>query len=318
MSKKISIFAREDREITVGLPRALLYHRYEILWKSFFSELGVQCVTSPRTNKAIIDRGIERSIDETCLSTKIYMGHVDALIGKCDYILIPRISNFGIRRFMCTKFEALYDMTDNVFRGSGQKLLAYDIDVIKKTGEEKAMIAMAEAMGFSRKEGKNAYKAAKRFENDDWKRKVREEERKLRTDQIKIMVAGHSYITEDEYVGKPVIRMLEEMGVTPIIADRVDRKEAIRQSTRISPTIKWEMSRELMGSIQIRRNKIDGVILLSAYPCGPDSMVNEMIIRKFRDLPIQTIVLDTQEGMAGLETRLESFTDVLKLQRGEL
>ena len=73
-----------------------------------------------------------------------------------------------------------------------------------------------------------------------------------------------------------------------------------------------------MGSIQIRRNKIDGVILLSAYPCGPDSMVNEMIIRKFRDLPIQTIVLDTQEGMAGLETRLESFTDVLKLQRGEL
>ena len=47
-------------------------------------------------------------------------------------------------------------------------------------------------------------------------------------------------------------------------------------------------------------------------------MVNEMIIRKFRGLPIQTIVLDTQEGMAGLETRLESFTDVLKLQRGEL
>ena len=219
---------------------------------------------------------------------------------------------------MCTKFEALYDMTGNVFRGSGQKFLAYDIDVVKKTGEEKAMIAMAEAMGFSRKEGKNAYKAAKRFENDDWKRKVREEERKLRTDQIKIMVAGHSYIIEDEYVGKPVIRMLEEMGVTPIIADRIDRKEAIRQSARISPTIKWEMSRELMGSIQIRRNKIDGVILLSAYPCGPDSMVNEMIIRKFRDLPIQTIVLDTQEGMAGLETRLESFTDVLKLQRGEL
>ena len=51
---------------------------------------------------------------------------------------------------------------------------------------------------------------------------------------------------------------------------------------------------------------------------GPDSMVNEMIIRKFTGLPILNIVLDNQDGTAGLETRLESFTDILKLKKGVL
>ena len=106
--------------------------------------------------------------------------------------------------------------------------------------------------------------------------------------------------------------------MVPIRADRVDRKEALRQSVRVSPTIKWEMSRELLGSIQMHKSKVDGLILMSAFPCGPDSMVNEMIIRKFPDIPILNIVMDNQDGTAGLETRLESFTDILKLKRGEL
>ena len=53
-------------------------------------------------------------------------------------------------------------------------------------------------------------------------------------------------------------------------------------------------------------------------PCGPDSMVNEMIIRKFKGIPILNIVLDDQDGTAGLETRLESFIDILKFKGGEL
>ena len=76
--------------------------------------------------------------------------------------------------------------------------------------------------------------------------------------------------------------------------------------------------RELLGSIQMHKSKADGLILMSAFPCGPDSMVNEMIIRKFPDIPILNIVMDNQDGTAGLETRLESFTDILKLKRGEL
>jgi predicted nucleotide-binding protein (sugar kinase/HSP70/actin superfamily) len=302
----------------IGLPRALLYGRYEVLWKSFFSALGMKGIVSRPTNKEMIRQGSALAIDEACLSTKIYLGHVQALVGKCDYILVPRISNFGLHRNMCTKFESLYDLVCNVFRNTDQKFIAYNIDVLQKIDEEKGFRDLGVALGFDKKAVEKAYKKAKKAEADDWKAKVRAEEALYKKDGIKILVAGHNYVLDDDYIGHPVMVYLQEMGVTPIRADRVERKEALKQSLKVSPTLKWEMSRELVGSIQMHRDKVDGLILLSAFPCGPDSMVNEMIIRRMTGMPILNIVLDNQDGTAGLETRLESFTDILKLKRGEL
>ncbi len=318
MSDKKNTAAISTKPIVVGIPRGMLYDRYQILWKAYARELGVKYIVSRPTNKAMITEGSELAIDEACLSTKIYLGHVKSLIGKCDVILVPRISNFGLHRNMCTKFEALYDIVGNVFRDSHQKFVAYNEDVLNGIDEERAMVDLGIALGAQKKQAEKAYKTAKKYERENWKKKVREEEALYKTDGIKVLLAGHSYITEDEYVGRPIKDYLSEMGVTAIRADVTDRKEALKQSVKVSPTIKWEFSRELMGSIQIHKDKIDGIILISAFPCGPDSMVNEMIIRKYPEIPILNIVVDNQDGTAGLETRLESFTDILKLKRGEL
>ena len=219
---------------------------------------------------------------------------------------------------MCTKFESLYDVVCNVFRDSNQKFIAYNVDALQKIDEEKAFVDLGLALGFDKKEVQKAYKKAKKTESDDWKKKVHEEEALYKEKGIKVLVVAHSYVLGDAYIGQPVVDYLKEMEVTPIRADVVDRKEALKQSVKVSKTLKWELSRELMGSIQMHRDKVDGLILLSAFPCGPDSMVNEMIIRKFPGLPILNIVLDNQDGTAGLETRLESFTDILKLKKGVL
>lgn len=302
----------------IGLPRAFLYYRYETLWKTFLQELGMDYTVSPETNRAILENGKALTPDEACLSLKLYIGHVNELIGKCDYILVPRINNFGLRRVMCTRFQALPDLCRNIFRNSGQKFLSYDIDVQKKVNEEKAFLFMGAELGFPRKSVQKSYNKAKNKAQDEWKHLIQKEEKRYKDDRVKILIAGHSYLTQDAYIGEPIIKMLEEMDAVPILADRTDRKKALKQAEIVSPTNKWQMNRELMGSIRMHQHKIDGVILLSSYPCGPDSMADEMIIRRFPNLPIQTIVLDEQEGLAGLETRLESFTDVLRLKRGEL
>ena len=54
---------------------------------------------------------------------------------------------------------------------------------------------------------------------------------------------------------------------------------------------------------------------MSAFPCGPDSMTNDMLLRRVKDVPILTIILDNQSGSAGLETRLESFVDILNFRK---
>ena len=302
----------------IGLPRAMLYYRYAVLWKTFFSQLGIETITSAPTTKGVLEDGTACAIDEACLATKIFLGHVKALIGKCDYILIPRISNFGQQRSMCTKFEALYDMTANTFRSTGQKFLSYNVDVRHKQDEEKAFLDMGVLLGFHRKEAEKAYKKAKKAELEDLKLKIKNQEKLYQLPKTKILVAGHSYMIEDAYIGKPVLKMLRKLDAVPIRADIPERKAALEQSLKLSPTLKWEVNREIAGSVYKNRERVDGIILLSAFPCGPDSMVNEMLMRKNNGIPVLNLVMDGQNGDAGVETRVESFIDIIGFKKGKL
>ena len=63
------------------------------------------------------------------------------------------------------------------------------------------------------------------------------------------------------------------------------------------------------------RRKVDGIILVSAYPCGPDALVNDMLVRKLKDIPVLSLTLDAQSGTAGVETRMESFIDIIRYQK---
>lgn len=96
---------------------------------------------------------------------------------------------------------------------------------------------------------------------------------------IKILVVGLSYNLYDEYIGKPILKGIEQLDAVPICSDAVDLKQAQEDSLNICKSVPWIMSRELLGSIAKYHNDVDGIILLTAFPCGPDSMINEMIIR---------------------------------------
>ena len=93
------------KKTCIGIPKAFLYYRYQILWTKFFEGLGCKVIISNETTKETIENGKKYSIDEACLSSKIYIGHVYNLIGKCDYIFIPRIENYGKCEKVCEEGE---------------------------------------------------------------------------------------------------------------------------------------------------------------------------------------------------------------------
>lgn len=304
------------KNLVIGIPRALLYYRHRVLWMTFFHDLGLEVIISPPTNREIEKRGIDRAIDEMCLSMKIYLGHVDYLIGKCDYVLVPRVVSYGIRRVMCTTFSALPDIVRNVFHDEDIDILDMNVDVQEKKNEEHAMVEMAQSLGFPKKEAEKAYRHAAKRMQQEFDGQVQKTEKLYRTDRLKVAVAGHSYVCEDEFIGKPVTDALRNLGVTVIRSDYTDRRKARKCANEISPTLKWELSREIAGSIAMHIDRLDGIVLLSVYPCAPDSMVNDMIVRKARDtgVPILQMTLDAQSGTAGIETRLESFVDIIRMK----
>ena len=131
----------------IGLPRAMLYYRYHVQWETFFGALGLDTVTSEETNRKIMQDGINFSIDECCLPSKIFMGHVYSLIGRCDTILVPRLASYEKKNDVCVKLNALYDIARNTF--PEVSFLDYNVDAFNGNSVRKAYIDLGKKLGFS-------------------------------------------------------------------------------------------------------------------------------------------------------------------------
>lgn len=297
--------------MTIGLPRALLYYRYKDLWETFFRELNCELIISEETNKKILADGINYSIDECCLPCKIYMGHIYSLMGKCDYILVPRVDSYGAKNMVCVKFNALYDIVKNTFENIS--LIDYNIDVLKGENEQKGFIQMGRVLGKSYLESLVAYRKAKSVYINNEKQKTELDVKLLKSqDKLKILIVSHPYNTYDKLIGYPIIDYIDKLGGTPIYADETDKKASIKMAKGLSDSLYWIYNKELIGAIKLLEDRVDGIILLTAFPCGPDSLVNELILRKSKEVPTINIILDELSGEAGLQTRIESFMDIIK------
>ena len=294
----------------IGLPKALLYYRYQDLWETFFKELHCDIITSGETNKKILADGINLSIDECCLPCKIYIGHVRSLIGKCDRILVPRIVDYGVNNLVCVKFNALYDIVRNTF--ADIPLLDYNIDVIHGASEQAGFLKMGRALGKGYLESLLAYKKAKNSSLANNKQKADQQVELLKSRvKPKILVVSHPYNIYDRLLGYPIVESIKKLGGIPVYAHETDHTASLSRAKEMSASLYWLYNKELLGSIKLLEDKVDGIILLTAFPCGPDSLVNELILRKSKKVPTINIILDELQGEAGLQTRIESFMDII-------
>ncbi len=62
----------------------------------------------------------------------------------------------------------------------------------------------------------------------------------------------------------------------------------------------------------IRRKEVDGIVYVSSFCCGTDSVTIEMIKNRIASFPFLVLKLDEQTGEAGYNTRLEAFREVLR------
>ena len=64
----------------------------------------------------------------------------------------------------------------------------------------------------------------------------------------------------------------------------------------------------------IMNHKVDGIIYLSSFGCGLDSVFTHMVSRQAAKygIPFMNLTLDEQTGEAGINTRLEAFLDMMK------
>lgn len=314
----------------IGIPLGLGIYEYPILFSKFFEYLGIDVVYSERTNKQIFDNGIKYSLSESCLASKIFVGHVANLVSRqesenIDYIFIPRLCTFENNQTTCVKFFALYDICNNLFNSN---FLTLNIDYEKNSTELNAFLKLGKRIEKSSRECIHAYLKARKAQRNYDKEKLDEQLRILnkRKDKKKVIIVAHPYVAYDELLGKSVIKLLEQEGVdiiyaninefsmqNPKIFKFVRNKKYVY--TNISQSIFWKSSKNLLNGIYTNLNNIDGIVYLSVFPCGTDSLVNELAMRRIKNVPYLNLVLDEQDAQAGLKTRIESFIDILDMNK---
>ena len=274
---------------------------------NFFKKLGESVVISPDTNRKIIEDGIKYAPDEMCLSMKNYIGHVYYLKDKCDYILVPRIDNYYTFNQTCTNFLAARDIISNLF---DVKVLDYNINLNDKENLKKGLFKLGNFLGYKKDKINASYIYAIRKNNKNRKRLIKNNMDKLNSDKKKVLLISHSYIIHDKLIGKPVLDMLKKENIDIIYSDALDSSMCRKLSRNISEELYWKYSKESIGAYEMIKNRIDGVVFLSTFPCGLDSLVNELLILKL-DKPYLNIIIDDLSADNGLETRIESFSDIL-------
>ena len=292
----------------IGIPRALFYYYDTDLILNFFKELGVNVIISNKTTKKTIELGSKYAQSEMCLALKNYIGHVYELKEKADYILIPRIDNYYTFNQTCTNFLAARDIVANIF---DINVLDYNIDLNNSNTLKKGLYKIANKLNIESNRISKAYSIAYKKSKDNRDKIIRENLNKLQSKKKKVLIISHNYNTYDNLIGVPIINMLRKENIEIIYSDRFDINKSIKICENKYKDIYWKYSKEMIGAYEICKDKIDGIVLISTFPCGLDSLANELLILKLK-MPYLNIIIDDINGDAGIETRVESFIDILK------
>jgi predicted nucleotide-binding protein (sugar kinase/HSP70/actin superfamily) len=308
----------------IGIPRALLYHRYHLLWETFFRGLEEEVLVSPPTNKGILELGVQYTLTDICLPVKLACGHVVSIAPKVDYLFLPRILSVERDAYTCPKIVAFPDMVRLNIPGVPE-ILDPVIDLRKKViSHEKQLREVAETLGKSRllkKATKEALKAQKDWfaAEPDAKREstfLFNEVGSASWRGLKIALLGHPYNLFDSFINFNLRERLTAVGVRILTLKHLDPRSIEEEVASLDYPPYWTAAKELLAGARLffRSDSVDGIIYLIAFECGPDALLKVLIDSEAKKQPgvvYMSLVLDEHTGEAGVETRVEAFLDAI-------
>lgn len=325
----------------VGIPRSLAYYFYLPLWKTFISELGHKVIESPPTSRDILDRGVREAVNDACIPIKVYHGHAAYLADQCDFIFCPRLvsvrkhGDFGTETF-CPKFLGLPDMIRLALH-SLPPLIDARIDLKQpKTGLADAANEIGGQLGNSPRQIKRALRCAQAAQQA-FARLCRRgvlvpdaleavsgngvsPQFPERRHDLTLAVIGYPYVLYDAYINAGLFKILQKEEVNVVTQDMLADRDIDRQAKSLPKSLFWYFSnRAVYGGLHfIKSGQVDGLIHVTAFACGPDSMVDRLLeieARRQGPIPYLPLAVDEHTGEAGIQTRVEAFLDMLRYQR---
>jgi predicted nucleotide-binding protein (sugar kinase/HSP70/actin superfamily) len=284
----------------VGIPRALLYHRYGRFWEEFLTGLGAEVVVSRRTDKVLLQNGLGHVSSEICLPIKIMAGHIEELAGQVDVLFLPRLMWLEDKLYACPKMIGIVDIARMMLEDrtelvapmikgefwlphfrAGMAICGNPLRVVRALASARSLLPQHDTIP------------------------------EFPAGEKRIALIGHFYNIEDDFISRPMVDTFTGHGYRICTKDELPGR-VLRSRQGFARKIRWVYERELYNAFRFLVDKVNGVCVIVSMGCGPDSLVAEFMREEAveRDIPFLQLVIDEHTGTAGIVTRIEAFLEL--------
>ncbi len=313
----------------IGLNRSFLIHTYYPLYAHFFTAVGFEPVLS----KTCLPTGIDKKNSSFCYPGELAHGYFEGLLAASsppDYLFLPHfkaLPNDGSARDSQTcpllqgepfYLQSAFRSWIEALRKRGlKKVLTPLIDLSQGlSGMEKPLCATAREMGIRPAQARLAFQAALSSQQACFEamRQTGHEaiaDLDRHPEDIALVIFGRPYSGMADEANKGIPKMLASRGYRVIPMDFLPLENQPGKKHMY-----WGTGQLILKAAAFVRHhpRLFGVYITN-FSCGPDSF----LLTYFRDImgnkPSLTLELDSHTAVAGLETRIEAFLDVITSYR---
>jgi len=305
----------------IGIPYMFFFHDYLPFFSSLLWELGFEVEVSPKTNRQVVNLGLEHVLSEACFPVKLAHGHISYLLDKgTDAIFIPSFVNLSTpeerfeRGAACPHtqtipyvsriaFEGIKTITPVINFRRGRKFLL------------KELMKAFKPFGIKRNALSNALDSAYRAQNEfDTTIKAKGSEVLSSLNDITIAIVGRSYNALDSGANLGIPRKLADLGILSIPFDFLPlEKYSIDKDW---PNMYWKSGQRILKTARfVKETRNLYAIFIGNFLCGTDSFIMKFFKKDMGRKPFLHLEIDEHSADAGVITRCEAFIDSLAQQK---
>lgn len=315
---------RDPRKKTVGVPFALMIHKFFPMANAFFTSLGFNVVLTDPTSEETIRLSQQLAQSETCYPVKLIYGHMQQLIDqKVDYIFLPTIHtmkheksrvkhNYGCV-YMQTAAASIAKALDIESKGITLLSPVFDLDF----GQEamaSAMLGLSKILGIPKPFCAKALLSgamAVRRHTAAVEKQGKALLATLRPDDKVLVLITRNYGVSDPILNMGIPELLLERGYKVITLSHLPG-HALDISDEYDNLYYPFGQHILSGAKLIAHHPNLYAVYLTNHGCGPDTMLSHLFKQEMGDKPYLQIEVDEHFSNVGVITRIEAFLNSLQ------
>ena len=312
------------RRKTVGVPFALMIHKFFPMANAFFRHLGYNVILSPPTNEEIIRLSQQTAQAETCYPVKLIHGHMAWLAEQgVDYIFLPSIHTMKHEtsrvehNYGCVYMQTAPRLAARALRleERGITLLnpVFDLDF----GQEamaSAMLGLGKQLGIPKVRCLPALMSgaqAVRRHTAAVEKQGRDLLASLGPEDKVLVLITRNYGLSDPVLNMGIPRLLLERGYKVLTLSHLPAHDLDLSADH--PNLYWPFGQHILsGAKLVAHHPNLYAVYLTNHGCGPDTTLSYLFRQEMGEKPYLHIEVDEHFSPVGVITRIEAFLQSLE------